>query len=133
MIPGTRVPDNPIHRASLWLEELKYGARRDDNPGVEPMEREIFEELIRQCELRGLTPEEIGEAADYYGRNMAAMTLGQVKVMVSTPGRDGVGLMPLSVAFISAWLDGFLHGVATRAGKSGLSNLEIRRSGGRSA
>jgi hypothetical protein len=128
-IAGTRVPDTPIHRASLWLEEIKYGARREDDPEIEPFELEFFVELIRQCELRDLTPEQIKEAADYYGANMLAMTLGgRVNVMVPAPGG---GFMDFKSIFVSTWLDGWMHGVATKAEKVGLSNDEIRQLGGR--
>lgn len=124
-ILGTRVPDTPIHRASLWLEEVKFGAHRTDAKPVE-VEDQYFEDFIRKCKARNLTREQMEEAAQYYGRNMLAMTMGR-RVTFAIPSPTGEGMIDAAGVFISLWLDAFMHGYATAKGMSGRSNAEIAR------
>lgn len=122
-IPGTRVPDTPIHRASMWLEDLKYGERRlGDAPlPMEVTEDELYELLIRELEL-DVTVEQLLEAADYYGTNLAVMLHGAFQIVVQTP--DGRTISGASM-FISAWLDGWMHGAVTQKGLRGRSVREM--------
>lgn len=125
-IPGTRVPDHAIHRASMWLEDVKFAERR---PDVEVPEQITDDDAVWWIfiEETGLpvTVEQLKESAVYYGENMLRMTLGnRVNVMMPTP--DGKGVMDLRAIFVSLWLDAFQHGVATALGKHGLSNTEMR-------
>lgn len=122
-ILGTRVPDTPIHRASLWLEDLKYPGRREDAT-VEDIEPGFVAEFIRQCELRDLTPEQIEEAARYYAMNAHRMLIGN-RVMFTIPSPAGEGQTWFLTILVSFWLDAWMHGVATAKGKRGRSNQEI--------
>lgn len=123
-IPGTRVPDHAIHRASLWLEDLKYGEGREDAK-LQRMDDFTWRAFIEECDLP-VTVEQLQEAATYYGMNMLGMTLGN-RVNVRIPAPDGDGFIDLHAIFASLWLDAFMHGAATAIGKSGLSNDEMRR------
>lgn len=123
-IPGTRVPDTPIHRASMWLEEFRFGDRREE-AGTEVMEDDYWERFIQETGLTGLTPENIAEAAAYYGHNNIRMlTGGRLNVVIPNP--HGEGHLDLGAIFVSLWADAFCHGVATKAGKVGPSNQEKR-------
>lgn len=120
-ILGTRVPDTPIHRASMWLEDLKFGERRKE-AGAEPM-GELWQRFVTLSEA-SFTPEQLQEAADYYGTNNAAvLTGGRLEVTIPAPGGEGV--MFLRDIFASLWADAFMHGHATAQGRRGLSNQEI--------
>jgi hypothetical protein len=123
-IPGTRVPDTAIHRASMWLEYLKFGdARR--NAGVEKMTDDTFELFVAAAQVN-FTAEQMKEAAQFYGLNMLQMTVGnRVNFMIPSP--DGEGLMDGRAVFASLWIDAFMHGVATARGKHGPSNLEAEK------
>jgi hypothetical protein len=121
-IPGTHVPDHAIHRASMWLEDLKFGERREY--ATPEVVGDTWEGFLRETELP-VTVEQLQEAASYYGANMARMTLGnRVNFLVPVPGGQMVDAVAI---FSSLWLDAFMHGVATAQGKRGLSNEEIRR------
>jgi hypothetical protein len=123
-ILGTRVPDTPIHRASMWLEELKFGEQREDAV-VERLEDDFIAKLIRETGLENLTAEQVEEAATYYGvNNLHMLTGGRINVMIPSP--TGEGTIDMVGIFVSLWLDAFSHGVATKAGKFGLSNQEKR-------
>jgi hypothetical protein len=122
-IPGTRVPENRLHRASLWLEDTKRvragAVVTYDN---ETMVRELGE-LADACGLE-LSGEQLAEGARFYADNLRRVVFG---------GRMGVtvvgpwGTMDLGAVILSVWLDGFQHGAATAAGKYGESNDEILR------
>lgn len=111
-IPGTRVPDTPIHRASLWWEQLEFGGRDLSTP--ERMDAATAEALVEEL-VATYTAEQLHEAATYYGRNWAEMILGP------NVGLAGVNANAL---FTSVWLDGFAHGAGTQARKYGTSRTE---------
>jgi hypothetical protein len=123
-IPGTRVPDTPIHRASLWLEDVKFGERRADaDLGPEEM-GDTFQDFIDAAEAN-FTVEQLREAATYYGDNMLhMMTGGRVDFLIPSPTGDG--MIDGRGVFASLWLDAFMHGFATARGKIGKSNEENR-------
>jgi hypothetical protein len=122
-IPGTRVPENRLHRASLWLEDMKRtraGAvvTYDD----ETMVRELGE-LADACGLE-LSGEQLAEGAKFYATNFRQIVFGgRLGVTVVSPW----GAMDMGAVILSVWLDGFQHGAATAAGKYGESNEEILR------
>ena len=122
-IPGTRVPDTPIHRASMWLEDLKFGeGRATQKPQAVPM-GDTWEDFIRETGIP-ITVEQMKEAATYYGENMLRMTTGN-RVNFAIPNPAGEGFIDGRGIFASLWLDAFMHGAATALGKTGLSNQEI--------
>lgn len=126
-IPGTRVPDTPIHRASMWLERFRFGDRRK-NAGVEDMEDDYWSKFIDQTGLEGLDADDIEEAARYYGHNNVRMLVGnRLNVRIASP--TGEGFMDLGSLFVSLWADAFAHGVVTAKGLSGLSNQEEEQHG----
>lgn len=120
-IPGTRVPDTPIHRASMWVEDIKFGEGRPD--AVEPVPMgDTWEEFIKATGLP-ITAEQLMEAASYYGSNNVRMlTGGRLDVVIPSP--TGEGYIDLAAIFASLWADAFFHGVATAQGRTGLSNTE---------
>lgn len=119
-IPGTRVPDTPIHRASLWLEQLKFAERAGVADEAEPMDALVYELLLRELD-NGVTPEQLEEAAIYYGANLRQMFVpGRAEVIVQTPH----GALDLRTMFVSAWLDGWMHGAVTQKGLRGESTEE---------
>lgn len=121
-IAGTRVPDTAIHRASLWLEEIKYPGRRE-NAELEGMDEEALRRFLEGVGLAfRCSPDELTEAAKFYGTNLAVMLVGDVRIVVMT----ALGPVGVPTMMTSAWVDGFMHGAATVAGKRGLSNDEIR-------
>lgn len=126
LIPGTRVPDHAIHRASMWLEDVKFAERRPDVEQIEQItDNDALWWIFIQETGLPVTVEQLKESAHYYGLNMLRMTLGN-RVNVLMPAPDGKGLIDLTTIFTSLWLDAFQHGVATAQGKRGLSNTEMR-------
>lgn len=124
-ILGTRVPDTPIHRASMWLEEFRFGDRREEAE-TETMEDGYWQKFIQETGLLNLTDDDISEAAHYYGiNNLRMLTGGRINVLIPSP--TGEGHIDLAGIFVSLWADAFCHGVATKAGKVGLSNEEKRK------
>lgn len=126
-ILGTRVPETPIHRASLWLEDVKWGERRPDVDQIEQLKDEdsSYWVFIQETGLP-VTPEQLKEAMRYYGENFLRMTFGnRINVVMPTP--DGKATFDLAAVFSSVWYDGFQHGAATQAGKRGRSNSEIEQ------
>jgi hypothetical protein len=121
-IPGTRVPDTPIHRASMWLEYLKFRERRKDATAPEDMDDATWETFVAATGAN-FTVEQMQEAAAYYGQNMLQMMLGG-RVDFAIPSPTGKGHISGRSAFASLWLDAFMHGYATARGKRGMSNLE---------
>jgi hypothetical protein len=117
-ILGTVVPDTPIHRASMWLEELRFGERRREAD----MEEDSAEGFRRFIEATGLpvTVEQLDEAVVYYATNHKQMFFGNMKVATNTK----VGFLSMEAVLQSVWLDGFQHGVVTAQGKRGLSTAE---------
>jgi len=122
-IPGTRVPDTPIHRASMWLEDLRFGDRRRD-AGVEAIRDDDYVRFIQECALLGVTVENLKEASSFYGANNARMLTGG-RLRVAIPSPTGEGIIDLASIFASVWLDAFMHGAATARGKVGMSNAEL--------
>lgn len=124
-IPGTRVEDNRLHRASLWLEDFKR-ARDGQLHGYTSEDfTAMAQELSDACGL-GVSGQEIVEAVDFYSENLRQMIFGKsLGISVVTP----VGAMDLFDILRSVWVDGFEHGAATAAGLSGESNEEIARRG----
>jgi hypothetical protein len=121
-ILGTRVPDTPIHRASMWLEEFRFGDRREE-AGTERFDEDEWERFVQETALVGVTGDNIQEAAIYYGlNNLHMLTGGRLEMVIPNP--HGEGHLSLSNIFISLWADAFAHGVATKAGKIGVSNEE---------
>jgi hypothetical protein len=124
-IPGTVLEDNAIHRASLWLEGVKFGERA----GVTNTAEEITDDdwlwfaVIEECKLP-VSVEQLKTAATHYGINMRAMTIGD-RVNFAIPAPGGNGVMSADTIFISLWLDAFCHGAATAAAKYGLSRTEV--------
>lgn len=133
-IPGTGgLPDNPIHRASLWLERLKFGERAFTATDVEQHAdgtmghtRFILEEtgLVEE-----LTPEDVQLACLYYGRNMRRMLFGdRIQIMLPNPAKsERVEKINMDELFASLWRDAFEHGLATAARKYGESKTESPR------
>lgn len=92
---------NPLHRASFWLEELKYG------PGERRVEAVTFEEiedqfrgLLADLNLTDVSAEQVVDAARYYGGSFAL-----------------IFRIPEAVA-LSIFVDGLLHALALAAGKT---------------
>lgn len=123
-IPGTRVPDTAIHRASMWLEDLKFGERRAYTSQPESKEADFEEKFVEATGVRSFTADEMREAAVYYGQNLRRMVLGD-RLNIAMPSPTGEGLIDADGIFISLWLDAFEHGIATGLGLRGLSNDEI--------
>jgi hypothetical protein len=88
-IPGTRVPDTPIHRASMWLEYLKFRERRKDASAPEDMDDATWETFVAATGAN-FTVEQMQEAAAYYGQNMLQMMLGG-RVDFAIPSPTGKG------------------------------------------
>lgn len=89
--------NNPIHAASLRLEELKFG----DLAGAQNLAtqdgHEWIDVAVRECDPEApFTADDVIEAASRYGFNNA--------VSYAKSGTD-----PL-LGVSSSWLDGFLHG-----------------------
>lgn len=125
-IPGTRVPDNPIHRASLWVESLKYApdVRAAGDEAVERLDDFAWRAFVEESGLP-ITVEQLVDAVEFYGENLRRMIVGnRLNFMMPMPG--GEGMMDLGGVFKSVWFDGFEHGAGTALGKRGLSNQEIR-------
>jgi hypothetical protein len=122
-IAGTRVSDNRLHRASLWLEDWKrVRAGVPVTADRETMVRELAE-LADACGLE-LSGEQLAEGAEFYATNLRQVLFGQrVDMTVAGPW----GAITLGAVILSVWLDGFEHGAATAAGKWGESNEEIMR------
>jgi hypothetical protein len=124
-IPGTRVEDNRLHRASLWLEDFKQ-ARDGQLHGYTSEDfTAMAQELSDACGL-GVSGEEVIEAVDFYSENLRQMIFGpSVGISVVT----SAGRLDLIDVIRSIWIDGLEHGAATAAGLSGESNEEIVRRG----
>lgn len=121
-IPGTRVDDNALHRASLWL--AAFQGTQEGGPVAYSREEEAAEHdrLADECHVDGLTGADIQEGADFYSVNFAVMMLGSAaRVVVVGP----TGTLDLLAMIRVVWIDGLRHGIATRDGKRGLSNTEI--------
>jgi hypothetical protein len=117
-IPGTEVPDNVLHRASLWLEDRKFG----DRAGVasEPELSEVkqhWSDLLDEFDVP-LTPDEVREGSFYYAQNWRRMVFAGMDVVIPTPDGNALNLATL---LQSLWLDAFEHGLAVAHGKSALS------------
>lgn len=121
---GTRVPDTAIHRASFWLEKMKFGERRRD-AGVEVQEAAIYDRFIEATGIK-VTPDELMEACRYYATNNARMLApaAALSVSVQHPAGEEHGFVTILELFLSVWMDGFMHGAATTAGLTGRSNSE---------
>jgi hypothetical protein len=124
IIPGTVLEDNVIHRASLWLEGVKFGERAGVTNAAEEITDDdyIWIAVIEECKLP-VSVEQLKDAATHYGINMRVMTIGN-RVNFAVPAPSG-GVMSADTIFISLWIDAFCHGAAAVAGKYGLSRTEI--------
>lgn len=127
MIPGTRVPDNALHRASLWLEDFK--STRDGKVKAVDQDTMVveFDQLIAACGLTGVTGSDLFEGCIFYGDNFADSMFGRIGLIVTTQA----GPATINDVLRSVWMDGLMHGIATRDGKRGLSNTEIEEGVGR--
>lgn len=122
-IPGTRVPDNRLHRASLWLEDFKRARDGQVRAYTSEDVTALAQQLSDACGL-GVTGPEVIEAVGFYSENLRQMIFGpSVGIAVMTPA----GRLELVDIIRSVWIDGFEHGAATAAGLSGESNEEIVR------
>lgn len=120
-IPGTRVEDNALHRASLWLEDFK---RTRDGYVQQITNEQMGVELAEFAQMCGVEIEgdALVEGADYYAENFRQMIFGpRLGMTVVTPG----GPINLVSILRSVWIDGMQHGAAMTAGKRGLSTQEI--------
>lgn len=124
-IPGTVVPDTAIHRASLFLERVKFGDSFDRQTQPEMGGREFYEQITEQLELPH-QPEDLVEASNYYARNFLRSVFGENPDTARIELSNGQ-VIPALLFFQSLWVDGYAHGAATRAGKRGLSNEERER------
>lgn len=115
-IPGTAdLPDNPLHRASLWVERfIKRMAARErgtrqmaDGEGVRDLEI-----LARETEIR-MTGKELLDGAEFYAANLSRAFFGRIGLHVKTTA----GFASIETIILSVWLDGFEHGAATAADK----------------
>jgi hypothetical protein len=128
-IPGTEVPDNAIHRASLWLERLKFGDTYDERGGPELAEPDWWERFLLETGLHAvLEPDEIKAAANYYGESLASQLLGG-RVSITIPNPAGEGWIGAQAIFATLWADAFMHGVATAQRRSAQTNEERQRHG----
>lgn len=121
-MPGSELPDNAIHRASLWVEGIKYAI--DQRVDAEPDRIDEFEwrAFIEESGLP-VTVEQLQQAVVYYGLSTAGNFLGgRVNIAVPAPGG---GLVDLRSIFASVWYDGFMHGVATAQGRRGQTSKEL--------
>lgn len=123
-ILGTRVPDNALHRASLWLEDFK----RTRQLGFHSQPREEMavdmDEFVRTVGIDNkVTGQDLVEGGDFYGNNFVQMIFGKLGIVVMTPA----GPIDLQGVMFSVWMDGLQHGAAMTAGLYGLSNEEIEQ------
>lgn len=135
-IAGTAgLPDNRIHRASLWLERMKFGerafTREMDERHVESQTQEENSLLFRELEMEDITPRDVQLASMFYGRNLQHMLFGnRVQIMMPTPVHGEKGQVNFGDLLAMVWRDGFEHGAAARAGKHAFTDTEIRERGG---
>lgn len=134
-IPGTGgLPDNAIHRASLWLERLKFGERAftQTEPEIEssPDGEEHFGHTRMLLESTGfsgeLTPKDVHLASLYYGGNMRRGLFGnRIQVYLPNPAKNGEQeQVNMDELFAALWKDAFEHGLATGTRQRGLSKTE---------
>jgi hypothetical protein len=134
-IPGTGgLPDNLIHRASLWLERLKFGERAFtlSDPQIEahPDGEETFGHTRMLLESTGLaedlSPKDVRLAALYYGSNMRRGLFGnRLQLFVPNPAKGGEQeQVNMDELFGALWMDAFEHGLATHARLYGHSKTE---------
>lgn len=128
-IPGTRVDDNALHRASLWLEDFKRTRDGQVKGYTNEQAAEAFDELIEMCGLQGVTGQDLIEGAIFYATNFRELLGGQ-GLNITVVNRS-LGAVDLLAILQSVWIDGLQHGVAMSAGKHGLSNTELREATGR--
>lgn len=121
-IPGTSVPDTPIHRASLWLERVKFGERAFTTTAPESLDETDEIIFVRETGEK-FTPEQMREAASYYGRSLARQMLGN-RISIRVPSPVGEGFIGAESIFATVWLDAFQHGVATALGKTAQTDEE---------
>jgi hypothetical protein len=124
-IPGTSVPDTPIHRASLWLERVKFAERAFAATEAERMDDTDLDIFVRETGAL-FTPEQLHEAATYYGRSLARQMLGS-RVSFQVPSPTGEGFIGPASLFATIWMDAFEHGVATALGKTATTPDEERQ------
>lgn len=98
------LPDNPLHRASFFLENLKKltlegKAEEKAVTGVQiDTTYELLGTLLKLAENDSITPEELWASLAHYGERLHQM-MGGPQVIV-----------------LSIFVDGFLHGLAMQAG-----------------
>jgi hypothetical protein len=96
------VDQNPLDRASFYIEELKYGPAAGD---VERVTVDEFagqlEVLLRDAGVTSMTGAQLADAAQYYGRSLA-------RSFATNPVLAG-----------SCFIDGLMHGIALAGGLQG--------------
>lgn len=100
-------PANPLHQASFYLEEIKYGREPGRLTGAttEEISRDM-EALLRDAEVTSMTGAELVETCDYYARSFVAN--------FATAG------LPLpQIVSKTIFLDGVAHGIALAKGLKG--------------
>lgn len=121
VIPGTRVPDNPVNRAALWVH-----TQQNTDHNREPVEVDWFElivdleRFVRLCGLEGVTPAELIEGVEFNGLHHTATLFGPIGFAPDDNSAPDVRTIVTSI-----WLDALKVGIALRAGKHGLSDAEI--------
>lgn len=101
---GSPLEDNAINRASLRLEELKFGdlaGVQNDAVQEDPVTG-YGRAIVAECGQLPFTTEQMVAAAERYGWNNAVSW-----------ARSGT---PPTIGVFSSWLDGFLHGMGAMAG-----------------
>lgn len=101
-------PNHPLHRASFYIEDLKWGRDRWDGPDADPAITAIgqdaivaqIEMLLRDVDL-DLDAEGLRAATDHYAESFAK--------------QFGVSELVARSIFV----DGLLHGIALKAGMEG--------------
>jgi hypothetical protein len=95
-------PTNPFHRASFYIEQMKYG------PGPKSIEGATYDQfaaqlelLLREAGIETMSGSELVETLDWYGRSFA----------------HHFRMHPLLAK--SIFCDGVMHGIAFAAGLSG--------------
>jgi hypothetical protein len=126
-ILGTRVPDNALHRASLWLEDFKRVRERGLHTQARDEQAADLDEFVRIVGVDGkVTGMDLVEGAAFYGNNFVEMIFPR-GVDITIIGAQLDAPTNLQSVMFSVWLDGMQHGAAMVAGLEGLSNEEIEQ------